>query len=487
MQTQDTIVALASATGMGRVGIIRVSGPDATRVVEQLVPAAFAPIHNATRASRREGRVTLNSKHSLPVTAYVWPTERSYTGQPSVELHVPACAPLIENVLSELYRLGARPAERGEFTLRAFLAGHLDLAQADAVLGVIDAFDHTELQVALRQLAGGLSGKISGLRAELLDVLADLEAGLDFVEEDIEFINQAQLVARLSRVRDSVHELQQQADGRMRSAERKRVVLAGLPNAGKSTLFNALGGKSVAIVSEQAGTTRDYLSAVVEWHGREFELIDTAGWDESASAIEHEAQAQRDQQIQEADLVLWCSACDFSAEQRVRERQWSSEIEASGRPLLIVSTKTDLAFEETPLGLPQGLGGFCASPSGGDRPSSAEAVEPLGQAQGRRFVGRVSGQSGAGLANLRQQVTNWFAAENSSGELLGATAARGKESLRGAFDSLVAAIVAAEQCWGGELIAIDLRQALDQLGQIVGAVYTDDILDRIFSRFCIGK
>ena len=165
----------------------------------------------------------------------------------------------MEAVLAELFAAGVRPASVGEFTLRAFLNGRIDLVQAEAVLGVIDALDTRRLTAALRQLAGGISDGIAQLRGDLLDLLADLEAGLDFVEEDIQFVSRGEISHRLTTVAEEVDRLLRHGESRMQSTGRARIVLAGLPNAGKSTLFNALAGRNAALVSEASGTTRDYL------------------------------------------------------------------------------------------------------------------------------------------------------------------------------------------------------------------------------------
>ncbi len=242
-----------------------------------------------------------------------WPTRRSYTGQPLAELHTVGSPPLLEMVLGEVYRHNVRPARPGEFTLRAFLAGRLDLIEAEAVLGVIDAQDHEELETALKQLGGGLSGEIAEVRSDLLDLLSELEAGLDFVEEDIEFVERSELIERLTCALKTIARLSKQAETRLQTTGRWRVVLTGLPNAGKSCLFNALAGEEAAIVSPIKGTTRDVLVASADWEGVAVELIDTAGWEASPSDIMREAQAQRMEQSLGADVLVLCIAKDQSA------------------------------------------------------------------------------------------------------------------------------------------------------------------------------
>lgn len=395
---------------------------------------------------------------SLAIAAYQWPTGRSYTGQPMVELHLPGSPLLAEAVLETLYRGRVRPARPGEFTLRAFLAGRLDLVQAEAVLGVIDADDHVELQLALRQLAGGLSGRLNEVRGELLSLLADLEAGLDFVEEDIEFVSREDVLARVRLARETLDRLLGDATNRWRDEPTWRIVLAGLPNAGKSTLFNALTETEQALVSPIAGTTRDWLTATVHWPGAVAELVDTAGWEVPRDELTHAMHNLRANQIERADLVLWCTSSDLDSDAEATDRQLRAELEDSGRVVLRVLTKADL-------------------------PMSAAIART-------RSLGDVSicSESPESLTDFREQVM--AAIQSDSGKsrhMLGSTAARARESLAAARDALVHLEEAAQLGFGDEILSAELRSALDSLAAVVGAIYTDDLLDVIFSRFCIGK
>jgi tRNA modification GTPase len=454
LHPNDTIAALAYAPGPGLRGIVRISGPSTQNVLEELftpasVDGASFPF-SAAWCQFGALRITGISQ-PVPVDLYLWPNRRSYTGQPLAELHTIGSPPVLEAILADLFSRDIRPAQPGEFTLRAFLAGRIDLTQAEAVLGVIDARSDGELATALDQLAGGLSSQIVRLRGDLLDLLADLEAGLDFADEPIEFVSHVSLVGRLGLARDVVAELLERATQRMRSSPRPRVVLAGPPNAGKSTLFNALTrGTRPALVSETAGTTRDYLSAEATLDGLLVELIDTAG--ETAAAgggIEREAQKMRDEQVEQADLVLWCQSADQPVVPAVGENGRTGE-----ERLLAVRTKSDLA-------------------RGADFSPAHLSV---------------SAHSGAGLPEL---VATIVARLSSSGgderQLLGTTAARSFDALQKAILALDRALAIARKESDQELLAIEVRDALDELGTIAGEVYTDDILDCIFSRFCIGK
>jgi tRNA modification GTPase len=388
----------------------------------------------------------------VPALAYLWPTARSYTRQPSAELHLPGAAPVLEAALAAVCAAGARLARPGEFTLRAFLAGRLDLTQAEAVLGVIDAQSRAALTAALSQLAGGLAQPLAALRESLLDLLAHLEAGLDFVEEDIAFITPTQLEAQLAAAVAQVAAISQQLGSRGVAGELPRVALVGLPNCGKSSLLNALTGQSAALVSPLAGTTRDFVTARAKLVRRECLLVDTAGRDDGAGGqVESAAQAAARQSAAEADLILLC----IDGSQPLAD--WDREQLAASptQPRLIVWTKGDL------------------------RQGSGFGVQGSGIA--------TSSLTGAGLDDLKRAIDEQLEAIAVEGAAVASTAARCRDSLYRAATALAHAQSAAQGNLGQELVAAEVRLALEDLGQVVGAVYTEDLLDRVFSRFCIGK
>jgi tRNA modification GTPase len=447
-----TIAAMASAPGPAQRGIIRVSGAEVLEVVEKIIAGNCPEIHPRF-AQRYECQLRIaDGDLQLPASLYVWPTSRSFTGEPLVEIHTIGSPPLLNEILERIYTSGARPAERGEFTLRAFLAGRIDLVQAEAVLGVIDAPSHEQLQTALDQLAGGISNRIGSIREELLLHLADLEAGLDFVEEDIDFVQRPVFLERLSTADQFLSGLIQQSSDRMQSTGSYRVVLAGLPNAGKSTLFNALIDSETAIVSPIAGTTRDYLVAEVsEANGLRYELIDTAGWETARDGIESLAGELRTDQYERADMIVWCSAADFSKTETLEDEARFQECQTVKSELLRIMTKAD-----------------CSADS--------EVAQVA-----------VSAFEVSSVEKLRSLISSSLNAGNRDEELIGSTAARCQESLKHALESVRRARELVDMSAGDELVSMELRDVLDHLGRIVGVVYTDDILDRIFSRFCIGK
>ncbi|HEX5102829.1 MAG TPA: tRNA modification GTPase [Pirellulaceae bacterium] len=455
LDLDDTIVAIASAPGGALRGIVRVSGPDVLRIVGDVFTADDPQsLMNATRPSLARGQIKLpRDLPPCPALVYLWPNERSYTRQPSAELHLPGSPPLLEAALEAVCQAGARLARPGEFTLRAFLAGRLDLTQAEAVLGVIDARGQAELNRALAQLAGGLAQPLHALRDRLLDLLAHLEAGLDFVDEDIEFISSSELEGQLAAAAGEVAALARQMTSRGEAGKLPRVILVGRPNAGKSSLFNALAGGDAAIVSPVAGTTRDYVTCRVQQDGCDFLLVDTAGdTAEASDPIAAAAQAAMREQAEQADLILVC----VDASRPMAEWEGDPMVR---KPALFVWTKCDVAAP------------------GGMR--TDQEVHPTGIT--------TSSRTGQGIAELRRAIAMALQAAPAEASAIAGTAERCRDSLRVAFESLQRAQEAAGVGLGEELVAAEVRMALDALGQVVGAVYTDDVLDRVFSRFCIGK
>ena len=437
MDVGATIAALASPPGLAARAVVRVSGPSSAASVRTVFsPNDAAAWADAAVPTRYAGSVRLDGV-AVPAACQLWPTSRSYTGEPAAELHLPGGDVLAGVVLEALQAAGVRPAARGEFTLRAFLAGRLDLTQAEAVLGVIDADDPAALEGALSQLAGGLSMPLAELHEQLIVDLADLEAGLDFADEDLDFVSRAAFAGRLAAARRLVDELLRQAGERTVDEAVATVVLNGPPNAGKSTLFNALLGRDAAIVSNLAGTTRDDLRG--DWHlpGRTVRLIDTAGEDAGLDAVTLAAETRRRDRVAAADVVLQCGVDDARP---------------AGPNVILVQTKSDLGHAAV-----------------------AGAVA-------------VSARTGAGLAELARAVERRLDRDPSErGGLVATTAARCRGSLKLADQRLTMAASLLAAGGGDELVAEELRGALAAIGRVLGQVSPDDVLDRVFSRFCIGK
>jgi tRNA modification GTPase len=448
MDPTDTIAAVATPPGPAERGIVRLSGPKAWSIaLEGFQPESDWP--PPRRPEMRPGVLRLDGvRPTTPASLALWPAPRTYTGQDVAEVHLVGSPPLISQLLAQCLTRGARHAEPGEFTLRAFLCGRIDLTRAEAVLGVIEAANQAQLDAALHQLAGGLSGPILALRDHLLDIVAHLEADLDFSEEpDVDAIGRSALAAELDQSSGQLAALARRLDERDRPEGHPRVVLVGPPNAGKSRLFNALLGRDRAIVSPRAGTTRDYLTAPCDCDGLMVELVDTAGIEEAGDDVAAMAQIHRAQQAEGADLLLDCWPAAWGGRPRADD---------GGRPTIRVRTRCD---EVAPALL-------------ADAPSDTVST---------------SAETGAGLDELRAAIARALRSKDSDGDLPAGTAARCRGSLVRAGAALRSASVSLLAGGGDELVAFDVRLAAEELGRVVGAVVTDDILDRIFRRFCIGK
>jgi tRNA modification GTPase len=437
----DTIVALSSPAGPGARAVVRLSGSEAVRIV-----AAFFNSEQPLRADKRNlvaGRLELTEFRAiLPADVLVWPPPHSYTGQLLVEIHTLCSPPLVEILIAQCLAGGARAAGPGEFTMRAFLTGKFDLTRAEAVSAVIDAGNSDELRQALAQLAGNVARPLQELREDLLNLLADVEAALDFADEDIAFVSEADLLKRLTRGLALLTNLRQQLDWRAVSDQPYRVVLAGKPNAGKSSLFNAL-GRGSALVSTEPGTTRDYLVQRLELNGVKIDLVDTAGLEPGRNGISRQAQDLGQDQLARANLVLLCVEAGKSAAEQLQELAARTSVE-----IIPIATKADLCRGATD----------CLATSSITR---------------------------LGLDRLRQLLRD--KAMDLARPALAPSLSRCRHHVDTALDDLRRAHQLVLERNPPELLALELRSALDQLGAMVGAVYSDDLLDRIFSRFCIGK
>ena len=448
--TDDTICAIASPPQGALRGIVRISGSETIAIIQKIsadkLPALGArsirlPIEVVLPVAPDRNPLTLRADTLL------WPNAASYTGQPAAELHVSGCPPLLDALTERVCQAGARPARPGEFTLRAFLSGRLDLTQAEAVLGVIDADNEQSLRLALRQLAGGLSIPLAELRDQLLQLLAHLEAGLDFVEEDIEFISQTGLTAALTEISQTLRKTKRQVADRTLSAERPLIVLRGAANAGKSSLLNCLAGQQAAIVANLPGTTRDAVEVKANFGQRQVVLTDTAGFESASSPLQHAMQQMAVDLDQRATLRLLC---------------WDGRQpppcvdDADRKRTICVRTKCDLA--NTPDGY------------------NVDTWLPT------------SSVTGQGIQQLRSTIAGKLdqLLDQGAGGVAG-TISRCRVSLDQAIDSIDVAIQIAENGFAQELVAAEMRVAVHAVGEVTGEVYTDDILDRIFSRFCIGK
>lgn len=464
MDLSRTIVAVSSGIAASRKSVIRISGSQVTQILRELIGPSSASSLDAKRACRFRTNAQLSlcgRKYTVPLACYYWPNARSFTGEACAELHLTGALPLMESMVEQLVTLGADLAERGEFTLRSFLAGKLDLTQAEAVLGVIEADEANDLEHALGQLAGNISQPVKHLKDEVVGLCARLEAGLDFVEEDIEFISTEELTLQLSSILSRLNAISEQLTTRGSRNRIPTAVIVGLPNAGKSTLFNRLCNQDRAIVSQRAGTTRDAIRSNINVFDQRIELVDTAGIEELANATPRAlAQTVLKSRLAEADLIVFCIARSESLDPNWYRSQLDS-LKAQG-PVLTVGTKTDLAVHSHD------------APDTIDRPC---------------FDVVTASNDEDSLNTIRDLIHAKLAESNANkrSEAMHQTIIRCRKSLTEACGCIQSAIENAESMIGEEIVAADLRLAIIELSSVIGEVHTEDILGEIFSRFCIGK
>jgi tRNA modification GTPase len=432
----DTIFALASGHGRSAVAVIRLSGPGARTAVADLAGTLPEP----RRASLRRLRDPATGE-TLDEALVLWlPGPHSYTGEDGAELHIHGGLAVRSAVIRVLAtRPGLRPAEPGEFTRRAFLNGRMDLSAVEGLADLIDAETEAQRRQAFRQLEGALARKVADWRERLLDAAALIEAGLDFTDEDdVPADVAAGALNLLTAVATEVSDALAGSPAGERLREGFTVVIAGPPNAGKSTLLNAIAGRDVAIVSPFAGTTRDAIEIRCDLDGLPVVFVDTAGLRDTADPVEAEGIARARHRAENADLVLALQPVD----EDVDPQTWSTQA-------VPVRTKLDLGGEV-------GAGELA-----------------------------VSAASGAGLDSLLGLVRARAEAALGAGDAL-ATRARHRRALDELAEALSRAI-SAGQGTSPELVAEDLRVGLRALGRITGQVDVEDVLDRVFGQFCIGK
>lgn len=436
MTHADTIVALSSSVHAGLRAILRLSGSKAFDLVDRL-SAAPADSHRPGWITRR--RIELAPGFAFDVTLYAFRAPRSSTGEDVIELHLPASPVLVSALLKRLVALGARQAEPGEFTARAFFNGKLDLTAAEGVAATISASNRAELDAARQLLGGELARRLTPILDQIVATLALIEVGIDFTDEDVTFLPAEELEQRLVQITDSLRQLVAGSARIERLSHEPRIVLTGRPNAGKSTLLNALAGSTRAVVSNIAGTTRDALSAQVALPRGFVTLVDVAGIENSGDdIISTQMQESARSEIQTADaIVLLIDSSDPQP-----------PIASPREPNLVVHSKIDLA--PPPLG--------------------AIGIDAIG---------------GVGLETLRRELDRIAFGSPSRSTSSLALNARHVAALTNAIASLEQARAISRS--GNELVASELRVAIDQLGGVLGNVSPDDVLGKIFSSFCIGK
>ncbi|MGE0517469.1 MAG: tRNA uridine-5-carboxymethylaminomethyl(34) synthesis GTPase MnmE [Candidatus Binatia bacterium] len=449
MYELDTIAAIATAPGPGAIGVVRISGPEARRLGE----AVFRRIQPGAWTSHRLYRGRVCTADGTPLDeglAVLMAAPHSYTGEDVLELHCHGSPIVLERVVGALLVAGARPARAGEFTKRAFLNGKLDLAQAEAVMALIQARTADGAEVAAAQLFGGLSAHLAEIRDALVRAKAHIEARIDFSDEEFS-VDDAPLAQELTAARDQVAALLgTYARGEL-LRRGLRVTLAGRPNAGKSSLFNALLGSERAIVTPAPGTTRDVIEATADFDGVPVVLVDTAGLRESADMVERIGVERAEAAAALADVRL-----------------------------LVLDTSRPLTEQAALL-----RGGDIAVLNKIDVPGCWSA-EDEGAVADRCTCVRVSATVPAGLEALRAAVLAHAGVQWADNVPM-LTSARQRDALIKVHRSLAAALDALRAGLPVDLIAVDVQAALEHIGTVTGAVANEEVLDAIFAEFCIGK
>ena len=454
---EPTVAALATARGQAALAVVRVTGPDATRLAQACLSASGVA-EAAGRSVHVGWLVDAAGQRLDKVVAVVFRAPHSSTGEDLVEIttHGGDAAP--QAALRALYAAGAHPAPPGEFTRRAFLNGKLDLAQAEGVADLIHADSRLGQRAALSGLEGRVGEAVADVRAALVQLAALVELELDFGEEDVEFADRADLVALLDRADRLLAELISTARLGAVAREGVRVVLGGRPNAGKSTLLNALVGHDRAIVSATPGTTRDAVEADAEVGGVRVRFVDTAGLRETADAVEAEGTRRARAAMHAADALLYLADATMGPDPEERAFLDALRLARPDLPLLLLAGKADTAEGPAPAWADLAVSGLAAR-------AEPSRLEPLRERLLKALdLGALSPEGSVVAVNERHR-----------GHLAAAREAVGRAQ----------AALAAGQ--GGDTLALDLRHALHELGLVTGAVTTEDVLDAVFSQFCIGK
>ena len=460
----DTIVAPATVPGSGAISIVRISGPRALEAVSAVVSFS-RPLNDAPGYSIRYGTALQDDGSILDeVLVSVFRAPHSYTGEEAAEISCHASRYVVETLLQRLCDAGARAAEPGEFTRRAFVNGKMDLAQAEAVADVIQSDNAAAHRVAMNQLRGGYSSRLKELRDKLLEVTVLMELELDFSEEDVEFADRSRLV---SLVEETLAHIRTLTDSfRLGNAIKTGIPVAivGATNTGKSTLLNALLGEDRAIVSDIAGTTRDTVEETFNINGTVFRLIDTAGIRETEETIERIGIDRSLLKLTQADIVLGVVDATASlSEQQQRAQEIASRIRFDEQTILLLLNKMDLVSD----------------------PSRAETMLVLD-----REIPTIplSAKTGQGLETLRNSLmTVWEKQLKGAEQALLVTNIRHYNALHKAADALELVKAGIASGTPTDLVSQDMRDSLYHLGSILGTITDDEILGRIFERFCIGK
>jgi len=454
---EATIAALATHPGMAAIAVIRICGPNAFEVLNEVFrPVGGKTLKDAPGYSILFGKIHEGGKVIDEVLVSIFRAPQSYTGDDTLEISCHGSVYIQQEILQLLYRVGAEPALPGAFTLRAFLNGKMDLSQAEAVADLIASGNKTSHALAMQQLRGGFGNRIKKLREDLLNFLALIELELDFSTEDVEFADRSTLETLVKHILEVIEQLRSSYAMGNVLKNGIPVAIVGMPNAGKSTLLNALLNEERAIVSDIAGTTRDTVEDEVVLDGFGFRFIDTAGLRETSDTIERIGIERSRKSIREASLVLyvfepeaWRNGSAKAELERVREEA------AEHAQVLCVLNKSDVLGFDVLIDVP------------------TESIS-------------ISAKDGLGIEELQEALVAFAKAGRGESEFL-VSNARHYTALGKAAESLHAVLNGIELRISGDLLSRDLRDTLDALSEITGNVDNEEVLGAIFGKFCIGK
>ncbi|PRX55245.1 tRNA uridine-5-carboxymethylaminomethyl(34) synthesis GTPase MnmE [Flagellimonas meridianipacifica] len=456
MSYQDTIVALATPPGVGAIAIIRVSGEEAISIVDSL----FASVRGKKLGNQKThtvhlGHIKDGTKALDEALVSVFKGPNSYTGENVVEISCHGSPYIQQQIVQLLLRNGCRTASAGEFTLRAFLNGKMDLSQAEAVADLIASDSASAHEIALKQMRGGFSNEIEELRQELLNFASLIELELDFSQEDVEFANRDQFNTLLLKISEVLKKLIDSFSLGNVMKHGVPVAIVGEPNVGKSTLLNVLLNEEKAIVSDIAGTTRDAIEDQISIKGINFRFIDTAGIRDTQDTVEQIGIELTFSKINKAKLVIYL----FDGKNYNDSTLQEITTKFPDKPLLPICNKTDTLDKETMEKLKASVPG----------------------------VSFISAKTGEGVETLKEKLYNSVETGTLKGDNIVVSNSRHYDALLKALEEIQKVKEGLDIGVAGDLMAIDIRQALFHLGEITGSVTTDDLLGNIFSNFCIGK
>ena len=465
MILDDTIVALASAPGAGAIAVIRVSGPDAIEKTNPVFKAKNkVPLTQQPTHTLQLGHIVDQERVIDESLVSVFHGKRSYTGEPTVEISCHGSPYIQQEIINLMLKQGCRMAKPGEFTMRAFLNGKMDLSQAEAVADLIASDNAASHQIAMQQMRGGFASELQQLRDELLNFASLIELELDFSEEDVEFADRAEFQRLVNRIQKVLNKLIDSFAVGNVLKNGIPVAIVGEPNVGKSTLLNALLNEDRAIVSDIAGTTRDTIEDEIAIGGVGFRFIDTAGIRETTDTIEGLGIQKTFQKIEQAQVVLYLFDASKIKNDQLSIEQVKTEIEKiknrfPGKPLLIIANKKDSLTQE-------------------EQTAYKKAITDLHL---------ISAKEKLGVETIQNRLLDFVntGALKSNDTIV--TNSRHYEALLKAQEEINKVQEGMQMGLTGDLLAIDIRQALYHFGEITGQVSNDDILGNIFANFCIGK